>query len=479
MKINDNTEKLSLPIVPVIICGGSGTRLWPLSRKLYPKPFVNRSKGNSLFEETVERAARINGVTEPLIVSNEEYRFYILETLERLQTDATIILEPAPRNTAPALTLAALAIMETGDALMLAMPSDHLFENETALQEAVAKAAPIAAAGHIVTFGIKPTRPESGYGYIHQGEELHNNGFSVQKFVEKPDAASAETMLKEGGYFWNSGMFLMPASVYLAELEQFAPDILAACQKAWSGSSRDKKFLRPASEAFLTVPENSIDYAVMEKTARAVMLPLYCGWNDMGSWDSFFQSGQRDEAGNVCVGDVLLDDVENSYIHAQKRLVAAVGLKDIAIVESGDAVLVLPRDRSQDVKKIVNILKRDNREEFKLHPVVYRPWGNYERLVEGERFQVKRIVVKPGRALSLQMHHHRSEHWIIVRGTAEITIGEQTNLYTENQSVYIPVGQLHKLHNPGKIPLELIEVQSGTYLGEDDIVRIEDSYGRK
>lgn len=337
----------------------------------------------------------------------------------------------------------------------------------------------MALAGHIVTFGIKPSRPKQGYGYIHRGEDLPNNAFSVSRFVEKPDADSAKQMLDAGEYFWNSGIFLMLASVYLEELGKFEPEILKACKKAWRNRNKDDRFLRPDSDAFMASPENSIDYAIMEKTSRTAMLPLYCGWNDMGSWDSFFQTGEQDEAGNVSIGDVLLEDVENSYIHAQNRLIAAVGVKDISIVESGDGVLVLPRERSQEVKKIVNILKDQEREEFKLHPVVYRPWGSYERLAMGSRFQVKRIIVKPGCSLSLQMHHHRSEHWIIVRGTAEITVGDAVNLHTENQSVYIPLGQLHKLHNPGKIPLELIEVQSGAYLGEDDIIRVEDSNVRK
>lgn len=467
-----------MSIVPVILSGGSGTRLWPLSRKLCPKPFIRMSNGCTLFEETVRRATRFDD-RAPLVVSNEEYRFYILEALEQLQIEANIVLEPAARNTAPALALAALAILEKGDELMLAMPSDHLFENESVFRETVFRAVPAATSGHIVTFGIVPTRPEVGYGYIHQGKDLHDNGFSVKKFIEKPAAESAEAMLKSGGYFWNSGIFLMSASVYLEELANYAPAVLSSCEKAWANLSRDEQFLRPDRDAFMAVPEKSIDYAIMEKTVHAVMLPLSCGWNDMGSWESLFHSGQQDKEGNVSVGDVLLEDVENSYIHAQNRLVAAVGLKDIAIVESEDAVLVLPLNRTQEVNKIVDILKSDEREEFMLHPVVYRPWGSYEKLAMGERFQVKRIVVKPGRSLSLQMHHHRSEHWIIVRGTAEITLGEEKSLHTENESVYIPIGKLHRLYNPGKIPLELVEVQSGTYLGEDDILRVEDSYGRK
>lgn len=468
----------SSSLVPVILCGGSGTRLWPLSRQLYPKPFVEMSNGKTLFANTIERVRNLPGASAPVIISNEEYRFYILETLERMGISADIVLEPAARNTAPALALAAFAICAASDRLMLVMPSDHFFDDNDAFRDTVIRAIPVAESGLIVTFGINPTRPEQGYGYIRKGEALGESGFAVHSFIEKPDAATAERMIQDGNYFWNSGIFLLRASLYLEELRNYSPDIYAACEKAWAKKTEDEKFLRPAPDEFLASPEDSIDYAVMEKTGRAAMLPLFCGWNDMGSWDSFFQAGKQDSSGNVCIGDVMVEDVENSYIHSQKRFVAAVGVKDLAIVESGDAILVLPRGRTQEVKKIVNFLKKNGREEFKLHPVVFRPWGNYERLVSGSRFQVKRIIVKPGRSLSLQMHHHRSEHWIIVRGTAEITIGQEKRLYTENQSAYIPLGELHKLYNPGKIPLELIEVQSGSYLGEDDISRIDDAYGR-
>lgn len=478
MSSTSKYRQVDAPIIPVILCGGSGTRLWPLSRQLYPKPFVEMSNGKTLFANTLERVMDVPEMADPVIISNEEYRFYILEILEKLKMSAGIILEPAARNTAPALALAAFAIQGDRDRLMLVMPSDHYFDNDETLRETVKKAIPLAEAGYIVTFGVKPTRPEQGYGYIRQGEELQECGFAVHSFIEKPDAEAALNMIQEGNYFWNSGIFLLRASVYLEELKKYSPEIFSACKKAWLQKQGDEKFMRPAAAEFLKSPEDSIDYAVMERTGRAAMLPLFCGWNDMGSWDSFFQAGVRDESGNVCIGDVMAQDVENSYIHSHKRFVAAVGVKDLAIVESGDAILVLPRGRTQEVKKIVNFLKENGREEFRLHPVVFRPWGNYERLAAGSRFQVKRIIVKPCRSLSLQMHHHRSEHWIIVRGTAEITIGEEKRLYTENQSAYIPLGQLHKLYNPGKIPLELIEVQSGAYLGEDDICRVEDAYGR-
>lgn len=466
-------------LTPVILCGGSGTRLWPLSRKLYPKPFVTLNNGRTLFESTLERVQLLKDLAAPMLISNEDYRFYILEILDRMNINADIILEPGSRNTAPALALAALSILEKGDSVMLVMPADHLFENDTTFCATVEKAIPAAVNGYIVTFGINPTRPEHGYGYIRQGKDLGENGFAVHSFIEKPDTDKAARMIESGDHYWNSGIFLMRASVYIDELKQFGSDILDTCQNAWQKRSRDSRFIRPDKKIFLSCPEKSVDYAVMEKTRRASMFPLYCGWSDMGSWDSFFQTGVPDEKGNVKIGDVMLEDVHNSYIHAHKRLVAAVGVQDLAIVESGDAVLVLPRGRTQEVKRIVDHLKKEEREEFRLHPVVFRPWGSYERLASGSRFQVKRIIVKPGFSLSLQMHHHRSEHWIIVRGTAEITIGEQKRLYTENESAYIPLGQLHKLFNPGKIPLELIEVQSGAYLGEDDIIRIEDSYGRK
>lgn len=470
--------KTDVSLVPVILCGGSGSRLWPLSRKLYPKPFVNLGNGDTLFSKTIGRVKQIQNAGKPLLVSNEDYRFYILDILEQLKLDAEIILEPEARNTAPALALAALSILERSESLMLVMPADHHFENISAFYKLVFKAIPAALAHNIVTFGVKPTRAEQGYGYIRRGDPVYDGGYTVHSFVEKPDAGTAEKMLNDGDFFWNSGIFLMSASVYLAELKNYAPDIHAACQQAWIRRKQDKKFFRPDKETFLACPENSIDYAVMEKTERSVLYPLYCGWSDMGSWDSFFLAGDKDSAGNVIVGDTMLEDVENSYIHARKRLVAAVGVKELTIIDSGDAVLVVPRNQTQNVKKIVDRLKREDREEFKLHPVVFRPWGSYERLVSASRFQVKRLIIKPGSSLSLQMHHHRSEHWIIVRGTAAITIGDDTNLYGENESAYIPIGKKHRLANPGKIPLEIIEVQSGSYLEEDDIERFEDSYGR-
>lgn len=471
------TSQSTKPIVPVILCGGSGTRLWPLSRELYPKPFVKLGNGRTMFMDTLERIQSL-GAARPLIISNEQHRFYIQETLEQAGLDAEIILEPEARNTAPALSLAALYLAEKAPAsLMLVLPSDHFFDDTESFCRTVQTAAPSAACGHIITFGINPGRPESGYGYIEQGEALDGACFRVTRFVEKPDVEKAQIMLEKGGYYWNSGIFLVSPELYIKEMEKYAPEIISACRNAWS-AREGTRFIRPDKDAFLASPANSIDYAIMEKTDCAAMAPLYCGWNDMGSWDSFYQAGQPDGSANVTYGDVIAEDVENSYIHAEDRLVAAVGLKDMVIVESRDAVLVLPRERTQEVKKIVDSLRNDKRDEFRLHPLVYRPWGSYERLAIGPRFQVKRIIVKPKCSLSLQLHHHRSEHWIVVRGTAEITIDKKTSIYTENESAYIPLGKRHKLRNPGIIPLELIEVQSGSYLGEDDIIRIKDDYGR-
>lgn len=468
-------------ITPVILCGGSGTRLWPLSRDFYPKPFVTLSNGESLFRNTLGRIDGLPSCTAPIVVTNEAHRFYVLEFMEEAGREGHIILEPAPRNTAPAICLAALAVKEQAgsDALMLVLPSDHYFDHADEFCSAVDKGIGPAQAGKIVTFGIVPSRPDGAYGYIKANEDYDAACKVVAQFVEKPSVERAAEMMRDGDHFWNSGIFLLKASTFLEELEKYSPAIFTACAAAWGARSNENKFIRPDSEKFLQSPEDSIDYAIMEKTDRALMAPLSCGWSDMGSWESFYQQGSHDDNGNVRVGDVLLEDVENSYFYSRGRLVAAVGMKNVAVIDSGDAVLVLPRDRCQDVKKIVSQLKKANREETKVHPVVYRPWGSFERLALGSRFQVKRIVVKPGCSLSLQMHHHRSEHWIIVRGTAEITIGEDTSLHTENESVYIPLGSLHKLYNPGKIPLELIEVQSGAYLGEDDIRRFEDSYGRK
>lgn len=466
-------------IAPVILCGGSGTRLWPLSREAYPKQFVDLGDGRTLFKDTLARATRIPGSQEPVIVCNEAHRFYVSASQRETGAQAVILLEPAPRNTAPAIALAALALAAGGeDPLLLVLPADHVIEDEDALLRGVEAAAPLAEQGLVITFGITPAGAETGFGYIETGAPTGNGGFRVARFVEKPDAATAQTMLEHGGYLWNSGMFLMRASVYLKELERFAPAIAASCRAAWEAHSLDGAFIRPDDNAFLASPADSIDYAVMEHTDRAAVVPLATRWSDLGSWESFYQAGQADPDGNVRHGDVIIHDTQNCYFNARNRLVAAIGVRDLAIVETRDALLVAPRSRVQEVKAIVAKLAAAGRQECKVHPLVYRPWGSYETLVLGDRFQVKRIIVDPGAELSLQMHHHRAEHWVVVKGTAEVVNGTETRLYTEDQSTYIPIGTVHRLRNPGLIPLVLIEIQSGTYLGEDDIVRFADAYGR-
>ena len=492
---------------PVILSGGSGTRLWPLSREHYPKQLLSLAGEQSLLQETVRRAEglsaggnKANVVAAPVIVCNEEHRFLVAEqVLELGKSPATIILEPVGRNTAPALTLAALAIeKQGGDPVMLVMPADHVIRNQQAFNAAVATAVPLAASGSLVTFGIVPTGPETGYGYIKSGEELgvrskainipHPSPLTphaVEAFVEKPDVATAQAYIDSGEYLWNSGMFVMRPSAWLRAIGRFRPDILAACRRAFEGGRADRDFYRVEKNAFIACPGDSIDYAVMEKMTgaeegdlRAAVVPLAAGWSDVGAWPAIWEVGVPDADGNVSKGDVLTHDTRNSLLFAEHRLVAGVGLEDMVVVETADAVMVAHKSRAQDVKQIVERLKAGNRSERLSHRRVSRPWGTYEGIDAGDRFQVKRIVVKPGAALSLQMHHHRAEHWVVVRGTARVTRGEETFLLSENQSTYIPIGVTHRLENPGTIPLEIIEVQSGSYLGEDDIVRFEDVYGR-
>jgi mannose-1-phosphate guanylyltransferase/mannose-6-phosphate isomerase len=477
----------AIPIQPVIMAGGSGTRLWPLSRAGFPKQFLALAGDQSLFQQAV---ARLNGlaaadiaVRPPLVVGNAEHRFLALEQLREQGVEpASVILEPVGRNTAPALTLAALAATEgAADPVLVVSPADQTVTDIPAFTAALQQAVRGAAAGAIVILGITPDRPETGYGYIRSvgGDD----GLArVAQFVEKPDAPTAARYLADGGYTWNSGMFVLRASTWLKALEAFRPDILAATRAAWQGREPDARFVRPTREAFLAVPAESVDYAVMERCPGSAfdirMVPLAAGWNDLGAWDAVWQVAPKDGAGNVAVGDVMFEDSRNTLVHASGRLVTTVGLDDVVIVETADAVLVADRARSQDVKKLVGRLDSGRRTEHALHRKVHRPWGWYDSIDAGPRFQVKRIMVNPGASLSLQMHHHRAEHWIVVQGTAEVTCGARKVILTENQSTYIPLGETHRLANPGKLPLEIIEVQSGSYLGEDDIVRFEDTYGR-
>ena len=485
-------------VLPVILCGGSGTRLWPLSRSGFPKQFLVLSGDDSkksLFQQAIERIHSIANAKIKLgsavIVTNEEHRFLALDQLRELKNiQATLLLEPSGRNTAPALTLAALYAGDAdSDSILVVTPADQTIQNGPAFTKALQHTVSIASHGDIAILGITPTAPETGYGYIKtQSKKSINVGgqYTVERFVEKPDATTAQKYLEEGGYFWNGGMFVLKASVWLAALKEFRPDILAATKKAWQDKVQDAAgdalFVRPGKEAFNAIPSESIDYAVIEKCPGSQfsvkMVELDAGWNDLGAWDAVWQVGKQDQNGNVTSGDTLLTNSKNSLVHASSRLVSAVGVENLIIVETADAVLVADRANSQDVKNIVSQLEAQKREEKNLHRKVARPWGWYDSVDEGERFKVKRIQVKPGASLSLQMHHHRAEHWIVVKGTAEITNGEKVLLLTENQSTYIPQGQKHRLANPGTTPLEIIEVQSGSYLGEDDIVRFEDTYGR-
>lgn len=482
---------------PVIMAGGSGSRLWPLSRALYPKQFLPLASEKTMLQATL---ARIDGLCDatPTLICNEEHRFIVAEQLRAENVRASILLEPAGRNTAPAIALAAQEALASGeDPLLLVLAADHVIQNTRAFQQAVRAAMPLAEQGRLVTFGIVATGPETGYGYIRRGTPLdvpregitesaadRLQPYIVDRFVEKPDLPTAEDYVASGEYYWNSGMFLFRASRYLEALRQFRPDIHAACEKAMTGTQQDLDFVRVDKAAFIACPDESIDYAVMEPlcsgedAGTVVVMPLDAGWSDVGSWSSLWEVNAKDEQGNVSHGDVMTQDTSDCLIHATHKLVATVGLQDMVIVETKDAVLVAAKNRVQDVKHLVNRLKREQRSEYKLHREVYRPWGKYDSIDNGQRYQVKCITVKPGEKLSIQMHHHRAEHWIVVSGTAEVRCGDKEQLVTENQSVYIPVGVVHSLENPGKIPLELIEVQSGSYLGEDDIVRFEDRYGR-
>jgi mannose-1-phosphate guanylyltransferase/mannose-6-phosphate isomerase len=465
-------------LIPVILSGGSGTRLWPLSREGHPKQFLALAGEHSMLQATWLRVADLGGGVAPLVVTNEDHRFMVAEQLRQAGCrPAAIILEPVGRNTAPAIAVAALQAVAGGDdPLLLVLPSDHVIGDEAAFRAAVREAMPAARDGALVTFGIVPSAPETGYGYIKAapGDGVR----AVERFVEKPDADTARGYVDSGDYVWNSGMFLFRASRYLEELQRHRPDVLAACRAAFAGAVRDADFLRLDREAFAAGPADSIDYAVMEKTDAARVLAIDAGWSDVGSWAALWDVAEHDADGNAHHGDVLALDCRNTYAWTERRLLALIGLDDVVVVDTDDALLVAHKDSVQRVKDVVAKLKGDARAEAVLHRKVYRPWGAYDSIDMAERFQVKRITVKPGAALSLQMHHHRAEHWVVVSGTARVTRGDDVFVLGENESTFIPVGTKHRLENPGKMPLELIEVQSGSYLGEDDIVRFEDVYGR-
>lgn len=469
-------------IYPVILSGGAGTRLWPLSRAVLPKQLLPLVSDKTMLQETALRVAGWPGLMAPLVVCGNEHRFLVAEQLREIGvTPLGILLEPAGRNTAPAVAAAANYLKAVDpEAVMLVLPADHVIEDREAFQAAVMRAAGLVGRGALATFGIVPNAPETGYGYIRRGEPLPgcDDCYKVERFVEKPDHATAEAFLADGGYYWNSGMFMFHAARYLDELARFKPEIAAAAEAAVRTGYRDLDFCRLDEAAFTACPSDSIDYAVMERTRDAVVVPADIGWNDVGSWSALWEVQQRDAEGNAKRGDVYLDNVSNSLVRAESRIVAVVGVKDLVVVETPDAVLVAHKDQVQRVKQVVDHLKHQERTEHLHHTKVYRPWGHYEGIDSGDRFQVKRITVKPGEKLSLQMHHHRAEHWVVVSGTARVTCGDKVSLLSENESTYIPIGMNHRLENPGKLPLHIIEVQSGSYLGEDDIVRFEDIYQR-
>lgn len=466
-------------LLPVVLAGGTGSRLWPTSRELHPKQFLDLVDPEATMLQATFR--RLEGVTEepPIVLCNEEHRFLAAEQLRQIGQDGQLILEPAARNTAPAIALAALrAATVAEDALLLVLPADHVFDDAAALHQSIDAARRTAEEGYLVAFGVEPTYPETGYGYIKRGDPLPHAGFEVSHFLEKPDPRTAQEYIDRGDCLWNSGMFLFSADTYLAELGRLRPEMLHACEQAVAGAQFDMDFLRPDRDAFLLSPAESVDYAVMEHTAAAAVVPLDAGWRDVGSWSALWEAAERDSDGNAIKGDVITVDTTNSLVRAESRLVATLGVKDLVVVETKDAVLVADSSQAQDVKQIVETLGAQQRAERLNHREVYRPWGMYDSVDHGDRYQVKRITVQPGAQLSVQMHHHRAEHWVVVRGTARVHKQETTYLVAENESTFIPIGDVHSLENPGIVPLELIEVQVGSYLGEDDIVRFDDRYGR-
>ena len=463
-----------MSICPVIMAGGSGTRLWPLSRAVHPKQFLRLHGEDTMLQATVKRLSGLD-IQASITICNEEHRFFVAEQLHEIDKLGPIILEPVSRNTAPAIALAALTAKD--DPLLLVLAADHVIQDEDTFREAVIRAIPLAEAGKLVTFGIVPSTPHTGYGYIKRGKDL-GEGFEVDAFVEKPSSDVAQDYFSSGDYYWNSGMFLFRASNYLEELKKFRPDILEQCQGSVIDVKTDLDFLRIDKDMFESCPAESVDYAVMEKTSHAVVVTMDAGWSDIGSWSSLWDISEKDSEGNSTHGDVILHNTRNSYVRSDNKLVAVIGVDDLVIISTKDALMVAHKDSVQDVKIITEMLKANSRSEWELNREVYRPWGKYDSIDSGEGYQAKRITVKPGAKLSVQMHHHRAEHWVVVAGSAMVTNGDKTFLLSVNESTYIPIGAVHALENPGKVDLELIEVQSGSYLGEDDIVRFEDRYGR-
>ncbi|HEE0104253.1 mannose-1-phosphate guanylyltransferase/mannose-6-phosphate isomerase [Citrobacter freundii] len=469
-------------LLPVIMAGGTGSRLWPMSREQYPKQFLRLYGQRSMLQETVLRLDDVDA-REPVVICNQEHRFLVAEQLRQInKLSHNIILEPVGRNTAPAIALAALSAIENGDdPILLVLAADHIINNKQAFHQAIKSALKFALQGRLVTFGIVPTGAETGYGYIHRGQEEtlgENIAYQVSRFVEKPNKETAESYIASGEYYWNSGMFMFRAKKYLEELEKFRPDILESCKAAISGCKDSDEFIKIDRDLFIACPDESVDYAVMEKTTDAVVVGLDADWSDVGSWSALWDVSAKDKKGNVLTGDTFLHNANNCYINTDEKLVAAIGVDNLVIINTKDAVLVVDKDQVQDVKKVVEYLKANHRSEYKRHREIYRPWGRCDVVVQTERFNVNRITVKPGAAFSMQMHHHRTEHWVVLSGTGEVTIKDQKFLLTENQSTFIPIGAQHRLENPGKIPLELLEIQSGSYLGDDDIIRIKDQYGR-